>query len=123
MAQKLSGKKFTESIRKNKINSYLRESIEYRLWREAVLKRDKYTCVWCGAKNGYWWNVKKYQKGKIMPIECQSNDKEQKIILHVDHIKKFSDYPELRFAIDNGRTLCFPCHKTTETYGNRRIIK
>ncbi len=68
----------------------VRISFEYKLWREAVLKRDNHICIWCGAiKN-----------------------------LEVDHIKPFADYPELRFAIDNGRTLCRECHKKTNTYGN-----
>ncbi len=76
------------------INKVIRTSKEYKLWRTAVFERDDYTCIWCGARSG---------KGKD-------------VVLHADHIKPFCDYPELRFAIDNGRTLCVPCHKTTDTY-------
>jgi len=67
----------------------IRSSFEYRLWRESVFKRDNWTCVWCGKVGGK---------------------------LNADHIKPFCDYPELRFAIDNGRTLCIECHKKTDTY-------
>jgi len=77
-------------------NHKIRNSVEMRLWREAVFKRDNYTCIWCGARNG---------NGK-------------RNVLNADHIKPFAQYPELRFAIDNGRTLCVPCHKTTESYMN-----
>lgn len=76
---------------KTPINNLIRQSVEYKLWREAIFKRDNFTCVWCGIKGGR---------------------------LNADHIKPFALYPELRFAIDNGRTLCEPCHKTTETYLN-----
>ena len=72
----------------------LRLSREYKLWREAVFKRDDYTCIWCSQRGGE---------------------------LNADHIKPFSLYPELRFALDNGRTLCVKCHKTTDTYLRGRI--
>lgn len=71
-------------------NELVRKSVQYKLWRESVFTRDNYTCIWCLQKGGR---------------------------LNADHIKPFAYFPELRFAIDNGRTLCEPCHRKTDTYG------
>lgn len=79
------------------INAQIRKSLEYKAWRTAVFERDKYTCQHCGARNG---------SGK-------------KVILNADHIIPFCDYPELRFAIDNGRTLCVKCHHSVGWRGNQ----
>lgn len=73
-------------------NHKIRTSLEYKLWRKAVFERDKYICIWCREKGGK---------------------------LNADHIKPFSLFPELRFAIDNGRTLCRACHLKTDTYGSK----
>lgn len=74
------------------LNKILRESLEYRLWREAVFARDNFTCQECGQRGGN---------------------------LQADHIKPFALFPELRLALDNGRTLCVECHKKTPTWGGR----
>lgn len=81
---------------KTKINNALRQTFEYKLWRKSVFERDNWTCIWCGIRGGK---------------------------INADHIKPFALYPELRFAIDNGRTLCVPCHKTTDTYGVKLMNK
>lgn len=67
-----------------KENKLIRASIQYRLWREAVFSRDGYTCQKCAVIGG---------------------------ILHPHHIKSFSKFINLRFAIDNGITLCVKCHR------------
>lgn len=74
---------------KTKESLKIRTSLEYRLWRNSVFIRDNYTCVWCGVRGGK---------------------------LNADHIKPFCDYPEIRLALDNGRTLCEDCHRKTDTF-------
>ena len=76
------------------LNVQIRGSLEYRLWREAVFKRDDYTCLECKQRGGK---------------------------LNAHHIKPFSLFPELRFAIDNGATLCELCHKKTDSYAGKGL--
>ena len=74
-----------------KKHQLVRGSSEYKIWRESVFERDGYACVLCGDARG-------------------GN-------LNADHIKPFAYYPELRFNVENGRTLCVECHRGTDTYG------
>lgn len=65
-------------------NQVLRSSNGYKEWRNSVFKRDEYTCRICGKRGGR---------------------------LNAHHIKMWSKFPELRFAVSNGVTLCEDCHK------------
>lgn len=60
-----------------------RRGVEYRLWRDAVLARDKWTCQKCGKKGDF---------------------------IRAHHIIGFNDQPNLRTNVDNGITLCKQCH-------------
>lgn len=64
-------------------NKKIRESTANRKWRRSVLERDNYTCQHCFSVGGR---------------------------LQAHHIKEFATHPDLRFDVDNGLTLCKPCH-------------
>ena len=66
----------------NPINLSIRTSFEYQIWRKKIFERDDYVCQICGERGGN---------------------------LRANHIKKFSDYPELRLIENNGITLCKNC--------------
>ena len=91
----------------------IRECYKYRQWRSDIFTRDLFTCQWCGANGGH---------GKA-------------IRLVADHIKAFSliilennilsleeaEACEELWNINNGRTLCAPCHSKTENFGGKVI--
>ena len=67
-------------------NRRIRYTVDWKLWRQSVFRRDNWTCQMCGNLGGE---------------------------LHPHHIFKFSDYPGLRFIVGNGITLCASCHQLT----------
>jgi hypothetical protein len=71
-------------------NIKFRRSTANKKWRKSVLKRDKFTCQRCNSIYN----------------------------LHAHHIKQFAKYPDLRFNINNGITLCAECHR--EEHKNAR---
>ena len=77
----------------SKSNNKVRSSGEYVEWRKEVLFRDSWTCQHCGQVGGG---------------------------LHAHHIMSFSLYPLLRFDINNGITLCVPCHSQVH---NRNLAR
>ena len=87
----------------------IRDSLKYKQWRNAIFKRDNYTCQICGQRGGE---------------------------LHVDHypypfstilntfidVKTVEDSYKIGFLwdIENGRTLCKLCD---QKYGNKEYTK
>jgi hypothetical protein len=69
--------------------------VEYKNWRRYVFERDDFTCQHCGKRGSK---------------------------IQADHIKSWRDYPELRYDVNNGRTLCKSCHVKTDTYGGKKKV-
>lgn len=68
-----------------------RNTKEYADWRKKVFERDNYTCQVCKKIGGR---------------------------LNAHHIKEYAKFPELRYEIDNGVTLCEECHKAV----HRKVV-
>ena len=66
-----------------------RRNRDYKKWRIKVFKRDAFTCVKCGYFNG-----------------CGEKRRD----LNAHHIVLWIESNELRYIVDNGITLCVPCH-------------
>lgn len=64
---------------------YHLRDLRYMEWRGKVFQRDNWTCQTCGVR------------GYVEP----------------HHIKGWAKYPELRYEVNNGVTLCLDCHKLT----------
>lgn len=77
--------------KKNKGETKLiRDSAKYGEWRLMVFGRDNFTCQACGEKGVY---------------------------LNAHHKLEFAKYPELRFDVSNGITLCKECHSKVHYKG------
>lgn len=79
-----------------KTNREIRNSKQSTEWRMAVFERDKYACAICRKVGGR---------------------------LNAHHIKPFSKFPNDRFDIDNGITLCEGCHKRVHKEKNSVYIR
>lgn len=70
-----------------------RKGRKYGWWKKRVHVKSNYTCQVCGISN---------------------------VTLDADHVKPFAIYPELRYEVSNGRSVCRPCHRKTKSWGSRR---
>jgi 5-methylcytosine-specific restriction endonuclease McrA len=75
----------------------VRDTQAFKNFRRDILKRDHWTCQICR--------------------DCNHKGRGSRIILHVDHIEPICFTSERALDPTNARTLCFECHKRTETYG------
>jgi hypothetical protein len=75
-----------------KVDKDYRATLEYKTWRTSVFKRDLYTCQACNQVGGR---------------------------LEAHHIKPFNKYKKLRFVVENGLTLCRPCHLNVHRKGSK----
>ena len=65
-------------------NQKQRSCGRYREWRTAVFSRDQYVCQGCHKRGGR---------------------------LNAHHIEPWAEYPDRRFDVSNGITLCYECHR------------
>ena len=88
-----------------KLNQSVRSLEKYKKWRKEVFIRDNFTCTNCGDR-GYL-NADHIKPLYVLLEENNIKDTEQ------------ANSCDALWDIENGRTLCVPCHKKTDTYGGK----
>lgn len=88
---------------KTYFNQRIRETGKYKRWRRAIMERDSYTCVLCGQWGG------ELQVDHIKPFSLIIKENDITTLEQADECKDL-------YLLDNGRVLCKPCHKETDTY-------
>lgn len=106
-------KKFPEYSGKNshlwkggitELRDKIRSSLEYKMWRRKIFERDNYTCKNCKHRGG-----EKHADHFPKPFaQILFENKIQTVEQAIECIELWD--------INNGRTLCVPCHKKTDTY-------
>lgn len=88
-----------------KLSSQIRTCLRYKQWHKEVLSIDWFKCIECNSK-------KDLEVDHIKPFS---------IIMQENKIKTLKEALacEELWNTDNGRTLCFECHKKTDTYGRK----
>lgn len=80
----------------------VRQLFKYRQWRSDIFTRDDFTCVFCGVRGVY--------------LEADHYPKMFASILREYQLETLEDALDCEelWDINNGRTLCRPCHDTTK---------
>jgi hypothetical protein len=90
---------------KSSLNVQIRNSDYNYRWRQQVLKRDGRKCVLCGSK-------KRLEVDHIKPLSYLIKKHKIMILEQAFLCQEFWD-------VSNGRVLCKPCHKKTDTYAGK----
>lgn len=81
---------------------------EYKQWQKAVFNRDNFTCRNCGKRGG---------------TKIPHHLKAFSYLLNKFKVKTIQDAKEYKalWDIDNGVTLCIPCHEKTPNYSWKAV--
>ncbi|MBI3888525.1 hypothetical protein HY311_01905 [Candidatus Nomurabacteria bacterium] len=90
----------------SKFKNLLRRCSKYSMWRERIFKRDNFICQIC-----------KVRGGKL----CADHIEPFILLIYRNKIESYEDAIKCNelWDINNGRTLCLPCHYKTPTFGSK----
>lgn len=87
------------------LDKIIRQCSKYKDWRREIFEKDNYTCVFCKIR------------GKDMQADHHPNTFSEIIFdFKIKSLVEAEQCAEM-WNVNNGRTLCYNCHKGTSSYG------
>lgn len=94
---------------KTELTKQIRQCFEYRQWRSDIFTKSDFTCQECGERGG---KLHAHHIKQFAIILAENN---------VQTLEEALNCSEL-WDINNGMTLCVPCHKKTDSFAvNKKI--
>lgn len=113
----ITGEHFDDTQLTDNVTAWLNNDGRVVRHKNGIFEFVRYEADRCGPQ-AIEWSRLVMERDNFRCVECDKGSD-----LQAHHIKEWADYPELRFDLNNGKTLCRKCHSQKHPGRENLILK